>query len=138
MSNEAFDLDQIDLPNQPPFIDGLSVQQAAVELNRVFLPRGGIQLLEPQHTHPNSTEIDRIVVEEYILDSICIYQASRVDVLKRITQDIQAPFPIHSLVAQTLFSQMLALPRPRLSPVAYSAVIISLCKVPLVRLSMST
>lgn len=47
----------------------------------------------------------------------------------QIARGIPAPFQICPLVAQTLFSQMLALPNTDLDPLIYSTIIIHLCKV---------
>lgn len=119
------------LPEAPPgWQEAESVKDRATILNKKYPPRGGIHLLDAQHTHPNSSEIERIIVEDYILDTFWIYQTSRADCVRRITHQIPSPFPIFALVAQTLFSQLLILPRPPLEPVTYSSVIINLCKIP--------
>lgn len=106
----------------------MTVTECAMVLHQRYPPRGGIQLLEASHTHPDASILDRIIVEEYILDILFLYQKSRVECIKRI-KDIPASFPIFPLVAQTLFSQLLLLPNPKLRPVGYSSIIIHLCKV---------
>ena len=118
------------VPECPPGCQEVtSIAERAALLRERYPPRGGIQLLEPQHTHPDALDIDKIIVEDYMLDTLFVYQGNRVDCVRRIAQDIPSPFPIYPLAAQTLFSQLLLLPKPPLQPVAYSAVIINLCKV---------
>eukprot|EP00210_Caulerpa_lentillifera_P002221 g2134.t1 len=128
---EPFNLPEFGLPVSPPVWQetSLVIQRASI-LNKRYPARGGIHLLEAQITHPNSSEIERIIVEDYILDTFWIYQTSRTDCVRRITHQIPSPFPIFALVAQILFSQLLLLPRPPLEPVTYSAIIINLCKIP--------
>ena len=113
----------------PGCSDQMSVAERAAEISRRYPPRGGIQLLEAQHTHPDALDIDKVVVEEYILDTLLVYRNSRVDCVERIAQEIPSPFPVCPLVAQTLFSQLLLLPKPPMQPVTYASVIINLCKV---------
>ncbi len=49
--------------------------------------------------------------------------------MRRLSAGMPMPWEHRNLLAEVLFGQMLALPKPRLHPLAYATVMVDLCKV---------
>ena len=49
-----------------------------------FPPRGIIRLLPPEHTSHGKPQIERLVAEEYILDTIAFFEGDRVQCAQRL------------------------------------------------------
>lgn len=65
-------------PKGPLDDDGeMSFAEKCAKLNRLFPPRGGISLLDPVHTNGGLPSIEKIIVEEYILDVLHFFQEDR-------------------------------------------------------------
>ncbi len=58
--------------------------QAAAAVAAAFPPRGGIRLLGREHTQGNRPALERIIGEEYILDSIRFFDGDRVESAVRL------------------------------------------------------
>lgn len=62
----------------------------------------------------------------HVRDVGCVW--TRVACAQRLAKSIPAPYPISTLLAEVLFSQMLTLPKPPLKPVAYGMLMVNLCQ----------
>ena len=58
--------------------------QAAAAVAAAFPPRGGIRLLGREHTQGDRAALERIIGEEYILDSIRFFDGDRVESAVRL------------------------------------------------------
>ena len=58
--------------------------QAAAALAAAFPPRGLIRLLAAQHTEQGKPRIERLVAEEYILDTLHFFDGDRVQCARRL------------------------------------------------------
>jgi hypothetical protein len=88
-----------------------------------------MQLLDPVHTEGPRPPIERWVAEELLLDCLEAFDGHRVEGVRRLMTGMPMPWQHRNMLAELLFSQMLALPRPRMHPLAYSTVMVDLCKV---------
>ncbi|CAN8270752.1 unnamed protein product [Cochlearia groenlandica] len=71
--------------------------------------------------------IDRFVVEEYLLDVLLYLNGCRKECASYMA-NLPVPFRYEYLMAETLFSQILLLPRPPFKTLYYTLVIMDLCK----------
>ncbi|GMH33943.1 hypothetical protein BSKO_01777 [Bryopsis sp. KO-2023] len=119
----------ITAPTGPPGVSpDMPISQQACIVNSSFPPRGGICLLDPIHTGGELPAIERLIVEEYIIDTLHFFQEDRVACAQRLAKSIPSPYPISPLLAEVLFSHMLMLPNPPLKPVAYGTLMVNLCQ----------
>lgn len=58
--------------------------QAAAALAAAFPPRGLIRLLSPEHTEQGKPRIERLVAEEYILDTMHYFDGDRLECAVRL------------------------------------------------------
>ncbi|GAB4821122.1 hypothetical protein N2152v2_008168 [Parachlorella kessleri] len=91
-------------------------------------PRGVLRLLDPQHTQGERPKVERLVAEEYILDTVEAFESDRVECAKRLAGGLPLSFPYEALLCELLFGQLLRIPRPRHKPIFYSALMVDLCK----------
>lgn len=98
--------------------------QAAELVLELFPPRGIIRLLPSEHTELGPLKMERLVAEEFILDTIHFFEADRVECARRLAKGLQLPSKHESLLAEMLFSQMLRVPQPQLKPLAYSTLMV--------------
>lgn len=52
-----------------------------------FPPRGIIRLLPPEHTSHGKPQIERLVAEEYILDTITFFEGDRVQCAQHLASE---------------------------------------------------
>ncbi|ONK68418.1 uncharacterized protein A4U43_C05F11300 [Asparagus officinalis] len=71
--------------------------------------------------------IDRFVVEEYLLDVLLFFNGCRKECTSFLV-GLPVPFRYEYLMAETIFSQLLLLPKAPFKPLYYTLVIIDLCK----------
>jgi nuclear cap-binding protein subunit 1 len=118
------------VPAAPPVAlpRGAGPALAGALVLRAFPPRGVLALLEPQHTHGGRPAVERLVAEDYILDTVAAFEADRVEAAKRLAGGLPLPFEHAPLLCEVLFSQMLRLPAPAFRPVMYSTLMVDLCK----------
>jgi nuclear cap-binding protein subunit 1 len=60
------------------------VAQAAAALLGLFPPRGIVRLLLAEHTNAGGTALERLVGEEYVLDTIHHFEGDRVQCARRL------------------------------------------------------
>ncbi|CAL8461756.1 g1287 [Coccomyxa elongata] len=128
-AGQPHDLPALVVPTTPPGVpaDALPIDAAASVLE-LFPPRGIIRLLPAEHTELGRLKMERLVAEEYILDTIQFFEADRVECAKRLAKGLQLPSKHESLLAEMLFSQMLRVPQSQLKPLAYSTLMVDVCK----------
>lgn len=64
------------------------VLQAAASVLELFPPRGIIRLLPAEHTELGPLKMERLVAEEYILDTIHFFDADRVECARRLAKGV--------------------------------------------------
>eukprot|EP01025_Chloroclados_australasicus_P060894 TRINITY_DN7887_c0_g1_i4.p1 TRINITY_DN7887_c0_g1~~TRINITY_DN7887_c0_g1_i4.p1 ORF type:complete len:469 (-),score=55.81 TRINITY_DN7887_c0_g1_i4:61-1467(-) len=107
-------------PGLPP---NLSLEQKSALIRQKIPPRGGIKLL-PSARMPERLSIERIIVEEYILDIVNCFESDKLECARQLTQNIPVPFPIGAILTETIVSQMLRLPESGLKPVMYQSLLL--------------
>ncbi|EIE25257.1 ARM repeat-containing protein [Coccomyxa subellipsoidea C-169] len=128
-AGQPHDLPALTVPPTPPGVSGTAApMEAAASVLELFPPRGIIRLLPAEHTELGTLKVERLVAEEYILDTIHFFEADRVECARRLAKGLQLPGKHESLLAEMLFSQMLRVPQPQLKPLAYSTLMVDVCK----------
>ena len=74
-------------------------------------------------------DMDRIIVEDYLLHTIHAFAANREACVFQITQRLHLPFSYDWIVCELLFAQMLRLPHSQLRPYAYQSILLGLTEV---------
>ncbi|GJP35531.1 hypothetical protein CLOM_g20040 [Closterium sp. NIES-68] len=93
-----------------------------------FPPRiGRLKLFPPAKTDAAMAPIDRFVVQEYLLDVLFYMNGSRKECASYLV-GLPVPFRYEYVMAETVFSQLLLLPRPPFRPIYYTIVLVDLCK----------
>ncbi|KAL4428043.1 hypothetical protein ABPG75_002132 [Micractinium tetrahymenae] len=121
-------------PVQPPAAapvqlpEGASPALAGALVLEAFPPRGIIHFLEKQHTQGERMLVERLVAEEYVLDTCFYFEPDRVECAKRLAGGLPLPYAYEPLLCEVLFGQMLRLPRPQFKPLMYSTLMVDLCK----------
>ncbi|CAI5463744.1 unnamed protein product [Closterium sp. Yama58-4] len=93
-----------------------------------FPPRiGRLKLFPPAKTDATMSPIDRFVVQEYLLDVLFYMNGSRKECASYLV-GLPVPFRYEYVMAETVFSQLLLLPRPPFRPIYYTIVLVDLCK----------
>ena len=70
--------------------------QAAAAVLEAFPPRGIIRLLPPEHTSHGKPQIERLVAEEYILDTLAFFEGDRVQCAQRLAGELLRPASPHT------------------------------------------
>lgn len=81
----------------------------------------------PQNKLEDLAPIDQFIMEEYLLDILLFLNGCRKECAAYMV-GLPVPFRYEYLMAETVFSQLLLLPRPRFKPIYYALVIMDLCK----------
>jgi nuclear cap-binding protein subunit 1 len=112
----------VDIPeNVSDTLAGALVLQA-------FPPRGIIRLLESKHTLGDRLEVERIIAEDYIIDTVAWFEGDRVECAKHLAGLLPIPYGYEPLLCEVMFSQMLRLPTPEFKPIMYCTLMVDLCK----------
>ncbi|KAL6777050.1 CBP80 [Auxenochlorella protothecoides x Auxenochlorella symbiontica] len=101
--------------------------RAALQLEK-YPPRRTLQLLDKQHTDGERPALERIIVEDYVLDVLMAFEGDRIECARRLVQGLPITFPYEPLLCQVLFGQMLGLPHSKFRPVMYATLMVDLCK----------
>jgi nuclear cap-binding protein subunit 1 len=127
---QGSDLPPLTLPAGVPVIfpEGASPALVGALVLEAFPPRGIVHLIEKEKTQGARPPIDRLVAEEYMLDTCFYFEADRVECAKRLAGGLPLPYEFDGLLAEVLFGQMLRLPRPQFKPIMYATLMVDLCK----------
>jgi hypothetical protein len=68
----------------------VSLSQAAAAALAAFPPRGGIALLPPEATGGGRPAMDRLIAQDYIIDSMLYFDGDRVESAVRLASGAQA------------------------------------------------
>ncbi|CAI5518984.1 unnamed protein product, partial [Closterium sp. Naga37s-1] len=88
---------------------------------------GRLKLFPPAKTDATMSPIDRFVVQEYLLDVLYYMNGSRKECASYLV-GLPVPFRYEYVMAETVFSQLLLLPRSPFRPIYYTIVLVDLCK----------
>ena len=69
--------------------------QAAAAVLEAFPPRGITRLLPAEHTSHGKPQIERLVAEEYILDTIIFFEGDRVQCAQHLASESFIPLASH-------------------------------------------
>jgi nuclear cap-binding protein subunit 1 len=118
------------VPRAPalPLPAGAPPALAAALLQQAFPARGIIRFIDAQHTGGDRPPVERLVAEDYILDTVFYFEGDRVECAKRLAHALPLPYQHEPLLCEVLFGQMLRLPRPQFKPIMYSTLMVDLCK----------
>ncbi|KAL8151569.1 hypothetical protein V2J09_021377 [Rumex salicifolius] len=129
VSGRSHNLSSINCPEQPKLPSPASSiafikQKHAAELK---YPQRICRLnIFPPSKLEDLTPIDRFVVEEYLVDVLVLLNGRKECASYMV--GLPVPFRYEYLMAETIFSQLLLLPKPRFKPAYYTLVIMDLCK----------
>jgi len=118
------------LPTAPPCIDeGMDDITAATAVATAFRPRGTILLLPEgvEGSGEGRPAIERIIIEEYILDILHWFDGDRRETVVRLG-NLPVPFSYQAILIETLFGQLLCLPMPPRKPVGYLTIMVDCMK----------
>eukprot|EP01018_Ginkgo_biloba_P023536 Gb_13655 [translate_table: standard] len=86
-----------------------------------------LQIFPVSKTEEKLQPIDRFIVEEYLLDVLLYLNGCRKECAAYMV-GLPVPFRYEYLMAETIFSQLLLLPKPPFKIIYYTLVIVDLCK----------
>lgn len=72
--------------------------------------------------------MDRIIAEDYFLDTLHFFEGNRVECAKRLARAMPLEFPYDPLLCEVIFSQMLRIPNSEFRPIMYGTLMVDLCK----------
>jgi nuclear cap-binding protein subunit 1 len=107
---------------------GASDTLAGALVLKGFPPRGILRLLENKHTLDGRLVIERIVAEDYMIDTVAWFEGNRVECSKHLAGLLPIPYSFEPLLCEVMFSQMLRLPNPEFKPIMYCTLMVELCK----------
>ncbi len=112
----------VDIPS------GASDTLAGALVLQAFPPRGMLRLLEDKHTLGDRLVVERIVAEDYMIDTVAWFEGDRVECAKHLAGLLPIPYQFEPLLCEVMFSQMLRLPNPEFKPIMYCTLMVELCK----------
>ena len=126
----SYPVDPPHVPASPPVEtpEGASDTLVGALVLAAFPPRGTIRFLEPRHTLEDRLLIERLVAEDYVIDTIAWFEGDRVACAKQLAHNLPLPYTFEPLVCEVIFGQMLRLPNPEFKPIMYSTLMVELCK----------
>ncbi|TXG72947.1 hypothetical protein EZV62_001526 [Acer yangbiense] len=137
VSGRSHELGPISCPEQPDLpsaVDGIAYGKQKHNAELKYPQRIRRLNIFPASKNEDMQPIDRFIVEEYLLDVLLFFngwtrymQASRKECAAYMVS-LPVPFRYEYLMAETIFSQLLLLPKPPFKPIHYTLVIMDLCK----------
>ena len=92
-----------------------------------FPPRGVIRLPTRQSDDIELLKIERIIAEDYVLDTIRWFEGDHVECARQLSS-LPLPYPYDHIIAEVMFGQILRLPTTDFKPVLYGILMVNLCK----------
>lgn len=131
VNTQSHDFDPVtvpDTPKVPEDADEVKLGKQRQEAERTY-PRRNLRLriFPPSKTDEKITPIDRFVVEEYLLDVLFYLNGCRKECAAYMV-GLPVPFRYEYIMAETVFSQLLLLPKPPFRLIYYTVVMVDLCK----------
>ncbi|DBA75017.1 TPA: Nuclear cap-binding protein subunit 1 [Trebouxia sp. C0004] len=134
---KPLELPELTVPLHPPGVaPSLPLPEAAAAVLKAYPSRGALDLqlcVNKQLVTSLISGIDRIVAQEYVIDTIHYFDGDNNELARRL--GIALPFPdipdpkiLAAVVQETIFSQLLRLPESELGVLAYAKVTTNLCK----------
>eukprot|EP00268_Persea_americana_P003351 TRINITY_DN11016_c0_g1_i1.p1 TRINITY_DN11016_c0_g1~~TRINITY_DN11016_c0_g1_i1.p1 ORF type:complete len:909 (-),score=191.41 TRINITY_DN11016_c0_g1_i1:321-2897(-) len=114
-------------PEPPSSLSGINIGKQKHDAELKYPRRLRRLNIFPASKAENMQPIDRFVVEEYLLDVLLYLNGCRKECASYMV-GLPVPFRYEYLMAETIFSQLLLLPKPPFKPIYYTLVIIDLCK----------
>jgi len=84
--------------------------------------------LDEKHTRGDRHLIERIIAEDYFIDTIHYFEGNRIECAKRLAKSMPIQYPYEPLLCEVLFSQMMRLPEAEFKPIMYGTLMVDLCK----------
>ncbi|KAJ8770900.1 hypothetical protein K2173_022072 [Erythroxylum novogranatense] len=130
VAGKSYEFGSINAPEQPEPLVQLSginygKQKHSAELK--YPQRIRRLNIFPSSKTEDMQPIDRFIVEEYLLDVLFFLNGCRKECASYMV-GLPVPFRYEYLMAETIFSQLLLLPKPPFKPIYYALVIMDLCK----------
>ncbi|KAL2473257.1 Nuclear cap-binding protein subunit 1 [Forsythia ovata] len=116
-----------DQSDPPAALSGIAFGKQKHEAESKYPQRIRRLNIFPSSKNEDVQPIDRFVVEEYLLDVMLFLNGCRKECASCMV-GLPVSFRYEYLMAETIFSQLLLLPRPPFKPMYYTLVIIDLCK----------
>lgn len=130
VSGKSHDFGPISCPEPPcppSSLSGITCGKQMHEAESKYHQRLRRLNIFPASKFEDIQPIDRFIVEEYLLDVLLFFNGSRKECAFYMV-GLPVPFRYEYLMAETLFSQLLLLPKPPFKQIYYTLVIIDLCK----------
>ncbi|CAG9466820.1 unnamed protein product [Pedinophyceae sp. YPF-701] len=102
----------------PGISDAGSPAEVAARVLAQYGPRGGINLLPRDAVNGGAPNLERIMTDDLIIETLVQLHGQRVLCVKRLAT-INTKLNLGMVLAETLFGQLLRLPAPRHRPIAY-------------------
>ncbi|KAG0594688.1 hypothetical protein M758_UG099900 [Ceratodon purpureus] len=131
VNTQSHDFDPVSVPDTPKVpedADEVKLGKQRQEAERTY-PRRNMRLriFPASKTDEKITPIDRFVVEEYLLDVLFHLNGCRKECAAYMV-GLPVPFRYEYIMAETVFSQLLLLPKPPFRLIYYTVVMVDLCK----------
>lgn len=108
-------------------LDADSNDVICAKVSSMFTPRKRVLLLAKELTGGERPPIERIIAEEYVVDTLHFYNSIRKECSERLAR-LPLGFRHEAFLAEMMFGQMLQLPTSDHKPIFYYATMIDLCK----------
>lgn len=129
-ASQSHILEPLMVPASPPVPVPTGASNALIGalVLQAFPPRGILRLLEDQHTLGDRLHIERLIAEDYVLDTVAWFEGDHVECAKQLARSLPLSYTHEPLVCEVIFGQMLRLPASEFKPLLYSTLIVDLCK----------
>jgi nuclear cap-binding protein subunit 1 len=131
-TNQSHEFAPLSTPETPkpltPKPTEIELGRQRQEAEQRFPPRIiRLRIFPSSKTDDKIAPVDRFVVEEYLLDVLFYLNGCRKECAAYMV-GLPVPFRYEYLMAETVFSQLLLLPKPPFQPIYYTVVMVDLCK----------
>ena len=115
-------------PTPPAAAAAAGARLPPAALRAEYPPRGGLVLLPRDKVEGGRPPIERLVLEEYVLDSVTVYDGRRVELARILVSRLPVRYDHVGALVETLLGALVRLPAPALRPVAYATLLMDVCK----------
>lgn len=108
-------------------VPAANIDEMSARISSSFPRRRRLILLGKEHTEGERSPIERVIGEEFVVDTLHFYNSIRKECSERLAR-LPLGYRHEAFLAEVMFEQMLQLPKAESKPIFYYATMIDLCK----------
>lgn len=108
-------------------VPATNIDEMRAKISSLFPRRRRLILLGKEHTEGERSPIERIIGEEFVVDTLHFYNSIRKECSERLAR-LPLGYRHEAFLAEVMFEQMLQLPEAESKPIFYYATMIDLCR----------